>query len=223
MAGLSTLWMCEPQPGGCSVEQNFITILHMFLHFLITKVEEMPASKCLPVLWSHGNKRLHPHLYQAFFSCCIMLCSAVFSICPSSPLPSSHHGVLAFSLPLSTCLVSPSVWFSTSLSVPPPPAVSCPPVSDTQCQVKYITCNHQQWWDDAWFCLLGRSTGVIQVSEIWWKDECQESRFFWCTSLKNYLQGRAGVTQMCHQALALCAVHSELYGTAVQHIFFCCS
>lgn len=36
MAGLFTLRVCEPQPGGCTAEQDFITILHMFLHILIT-------------------------------------------------------------------------------------------------------------------------------------------------------------------------------------------
>ena len=37
MAGLRALLSaCEPLPGGCTAQQDFITILHMFLHVLIT-------------------------------------------------------------------------------------------------------------------------------------------------------------------------------------------
>lgn len=74
----------------------------------------MPASKCLPVLWSHGNKQLlscltTPHFYQAFFSSSVF-CFVLLSFLSIPPLLSSHHGVLAFSttfyLPrLSICFI----------------------------------------------------------------------------------------------------------------------
>lgn len=112
------------------------------------KVEEMSASKCLPVLLGHGNEQQHlflvlppPHPPPLTGFLFVLLCIVLRAFL------SSHHRVTSF-LFYPWLTFSPSLYFCLDKTL----AVICPPVSGTWPQVKRDLQSPTN--DSAYYCCL---------------------------------------------------------------------